>query len=497
MANLSFNNIPQNVRVPLFFAEVDNSRANSGATTQRALIIGQMTSSGEGTAGVPVISQGIADAKRVGGIGSMLAAMTMAYRRADNFGEVWYLPLADASAGQPGKGSVTFTSNSSDAGVLSLYIAGALVSLSVLPSQAPAALATALAGKVNGAIDLPVTAEVDGATPGKVNLTAKNKGLAAGDVDLRLNYRGSAAGEMLPAGLGITLTPMSGGQLNPLLPEALANLQDMEFDYIAMPYTDSASLDAIKTFLSTKTGRWAWSSQLYGHAFAAHRGTLGALTTFGNGRNDEHVSVIGFNDSPTPAYVWAADLAGTAASSLRVDPARPLQTLSLSTVLAPPLQSRFDLSGRNTLLWDGISTFTVGSDGTVALENVITTYRVNGFGVPDDSYLQVETLMTLTYVLRRLRAVVTSQFSRMKLASDGTRVAPGTNVVTPAIIKGALIAEYARMELDGFVQESAKFAEGLIVQKNTLNPNRVDVLYPAVLINQLRIFALLMQFSLQ
>ena len=166
-------------------------------------------------------------------------------------------------------------------------------------------------------------------------------------------------------------------------------------------------------------------------------------------------------------------------------------------MLAPPLHSRFDLSDRNTLLWDGVSTFTVGADGTVALENVITTYRVNGFGVPDDSYLQVETLATLTYVLRRLRAVVTSQFSRMKLANDGTRVAPGTNVVTPAIIKGALIAEYARMELDGFVQESSKFAQGLIVQKNTLNPNRVDVLYPAVLINQLRVFALLMQFSLQ
>lgn len=271
----------------------------------------------------------------------------------------------------------------------------------------------------------------------------------------------------------------------------------MEFDFIALPYTDAASLNAMKAFLSTKTGRWSWSSQLYGHAFAAHRGTLGALTTFGNGRNDEHVSVMGFNDSPSPSYIWAADLAGTAAVSLRADPARPLQTLALSTVLAPPLHSRFDLSDRNTLLWDGVSTFTVGADGTVALENVITTYRVNGFGVPDDSYLQVETLATLTYVLRRLRAVVTSQFSRMKLANDGTRVAPGTNVVTPAIIKGALIAEYARMELDGFVQESSKFAQGLIVQKNTLNPNRVDVLYPAVLINQLRVFALLMQFSLQ
>ena len=69
---------------------------------------------------------------------------------------------------------------------------------------------------------------------------------------------------------------------------------------------------------------------------------------------------MGFNDSPSPSYIWAADLAGTAAVSLRADPARPLQTLALSTVLAPPLHSRFDLSDRNTLLWDGVSTFTVG-----------------------------------------------------------------------------------------------------------------------------------------
>ena len=33
----------------------------------------------------------------------MLAAMTQAYRNADNFGEVWYLPLADDPAAQLAK----------------------------------------------------------------------------------------------------------------------------------------------------------------------------------------------------------------------------------------------------------------------------------------------------------------------------------------------------------------------------------------------------------
>ena len=490
---IPFKNIPSNLRVPLFYAELDNSNANTGATTQRALIIGQMTASGTGVAGVPQISQGATEAKTVGGQGSMLALMTAAYRAADPFGEVWYLPLADDGSAVAATGTIAFTAAATATGVLYLYIAGQRVTMTVTSTQTTAQLATALAAAINAIGDLPVTAAASTST---VTLTAKNKGLAGNDIDIRLNYRGAAGGESLPAGLAATITAMASGAVNPTLTTALANLLDKEFDFIALPYTDSTSLDAIKSFLSSTNGRWSWSKQIYGHAFAAYRGTLGALTTFGTGRNDEHVSIMGFNDSPSPAWVWAADLAGTVASSVRADPARPVQTLALSTVLAPPLQSRFALTDRNTLLWDGISTFDVAADGTVSIENLITTYQLNSFGQPDNSYLEAETLFTLAYVLRQLRSVVTSKYSRMKLAADGTRFAPGSAIVTPAIIKADLIAQYQTLEYNGFVQQSDEFAKGLLVQQNSSNPNRVDVLYPAVLIAQLRIFALLMQFSL-
>ncbi|MBB5414107.1 phage tail sheath subtilisin-like domain-containing protein [Paraburkholderia atlantica] len=490
---IAFKNIPSNLRVPLFYAELDNSKANTGATTQRALIIGQMTASGTGTANTPQISQGATEAKSIGGQGSMLALMTAAYRAADPFGEVWYLPLADDPSAIAATGTVAITAAPTANGTLNLYIAGQRVTLAVLSTQTTAQIATALAAAINAVGDLPVTAA---ATTTTVTLTAKNKGLAGNDIDIRLNYRGAAGGETTPTGMTTTITAMSGGATNPTLTTGLANLLDQPFDFIVLPYTDSTSLDAIKSFLSSTTGRWSWSKQIYGHAFAAYRGTLGALTTFGTGRNDEHVSVMGFNDSPSPAWIWAADVAGTSASALRADPARPLQTLALSTVLAPPLASRFALTDRNTLLWDGISTFTVAQDGTVAIENLITTYQLNSFGQADNSYLEVETLFTLAYVLRQLQSVVTSKYSRMKLAADGTRFAPGSAIVTPGIIKADLIAQYQTLEYNGFVQKSTQFAQGLIVQQNSQNPNRVDVLYPGVLIDQLRIFALLMQFSL-
>jgi phage tail sheath gpL-like len=65
------------------------------------------------------------------------------------------------------------------------------------------------------------------------------------------------------------------------------------------------------------------------------------------------------------------------------------------------------------------------------------------------------------------------------------------------MIRADLIAAYQTLEYNGYVQKSQAFAQALIVQQNAQNPNRVDVLWPGTLINQLRIFALLAQFRLQ
>nr|WP_306806018.1 phage tail sheath C-terminal domain-containing protein [Caballeronia sp. BR00000012568055] len=95
-----------------------------------------------------------------------------------------------------------------------------------------------------------------------------------------------------------------------------------------------------------------------------------------------------------------------------------------------------------------------------------------------------------------MRAVVTSKYARVKLADNGTRIASGSNVVTPNVIRADLIATYQTDEENGLVQGSDVFAKGLIVERNAGNRNRIDALWPGILINQLRIFALLAQFRL-
>lgn len=494
---IPFKTIPAGIRTPGLYTELDASQANTASGTQRALVIGQITAGATLLANVPTLVASAAEARTAGGAGSMLAAMIAAYRANDAFGEVWYLPIADDAAGTAATGALAFAGPATAAGILSLYIAGQLVSVPVANAATAATIATAVAAAINAAVDLPVTAVVDGVTTSKVNVTAKHKGLVGNDIDLRANYLGSSSGQSLPAGVTVTFTAMSGGLLNPTLTTGLAALGDLPFDFIVSPYTDATSIAAISGLLNDTNGRWSYASQLYGHAFIAKRGTQGALATFGTGLNDQHLSCIGFNDSPSPNYAWAAATAGAAAVSLRSDPAVPLQTVKIAGVLAPPVASQFLAAQRSVLLYDGIGTFKVQRDGTVQIERLVTTYQTNAQGQADNSYLDVETLFTLMAVLRAYATLYSTKFAQAKLGSDGVRYGPGANVVTPGTIKAELVALYRTLESEqAWVQNSAGFAAAVTVTKNANSPGRVDIVLPITLVGQLRVMAVLIQFKL-
>lgn len=487
-----FARVPDNLRVGLFFVEFDNSMANNATATQRTLLIGGMLTSGSATAGIPERVSSPDTVGELAGKGSILHAMMTAYQKNDTTAEVWILPLAeDPDSMTVATGSIKVTSAPTATGVISLYIAGERIQLTVVATDTVASIATALAAAINAKSILPVTAS---AATDTITLTAKNLGLVGNGIDIRLNYLGLPGDERTPAGLELTIIAMHDGAGAPDLTGALANLQDRTFDFIVNPYDDTSSLDAMKEFLSDISGRWAWDKQLYGHSFGTTAGTYAQLGTKGEVRNNQHETLMGVNKSPSPTWLWSAGYTGAAAVSLRNDPGRPVQSLAILGVLAPALQDRFELTERNNLLYSGISTFTVDDDGTVRIENLITTYQKNAYGDADDSYLEVETLFSLMFVTRYLRTAVTSKFGRMKLAADGTRFAPGAAIVTPNIIKADQIAEYGKLVWNGYAQDKEAFAKNIIVEQNAKNPNRVDVLWPGTLINQLRIFALLNQF---
>lgn len=497
--SINFHYYDQTNRVPGVYAEVDPSKANTGQQNLRSLVIGQCNLSNASNPitpdqyGIPEISTGVQDAKGKYGIGSMLALMVEAYRKADNFGELWELPLADADGSTSATANIGVTGTALQNGTVQFYIAGVNVPIPVTAGDTGAVVLGNLYSALSSDIypDLPITAAAP--VNGNLALTAVAPGQWGNEIDVRVNYYGPTNGEVTPPGLTITTQMLAGGATNPSLVGALSNLSDQTFDFIVCPYTDVTSLNAVRDFLNDQSGRWSWQVMLYGGAFAAYRGSLGTLAAFGTGRNDQHMSIMGFNNSPTPAWIWAADYAANVAVSVRADPAQPLQTVGLPSCLPPPVPDRFTISERNTLLYDGISTFRVDAGGMVRIERGITTYQKNPNGALDDSYLDVETMFTLQYLIRDMADYLATQFQRKKLVADGSIIPAGSNMVTAQLVKVSAIARYRQQCDAGYAQTPELFASTIVAQ-NAGN-GLVKLMVPFNLANQLRQIAMLVQFQ--
>jgi phage tail sheath gpL-like len=427
---------------------------------------------------------------------------------ANNFAnEVWGLPLSEAVGAVAASGTIVVSTAPTEAGTIHLYIGGQHIPCNVYYTDTKDGVATKIAAAINDEDndDLPVIATVGTGTPPAtetVTLFCKTKGVGGNDIRVELNYFGSIGGEEIPPGLTLTLPAtgfLTGGTGVPVMQDAIAGLGEQQFEYVAMPFTDSNSLlDWEMEYGFSDTGRWGWRRQLYGHIFSAKRGTYSDLIVFGATRNSGVVSIMAFeNTIPAPMYEACAAYTAKAQRALINDPARPLQTLSLNTIKLAPLNDRFNTIELNALATTGLATQKPGSDGQPMISRESTTYQLNLYGHGDDAYELVTTLATLAKLIRNQRHAITTKFPRHKLANDGTRFGPGQAIVTPGIVKAELIAQYRQDEFNGLVEDTRNFKRFLLVERDPNDPNRLNVLYPPDLINQLRIFAVLAQFRLQ
>ena len=497
---ISFANIPANWRLPLYWVEIDPSKAGLPVIRQPALLVGMKNTAGTGAAdvAVPIGTQAQADQRF--GIGSHLANMFKAFFRNNFAHEVWGLPVAEPVAGTPATGTITVTTAPPvEAGTIHLYVAGEHVGINIGASDTPTTIAAAIADAINDDENLPVSAV---AAVGVVTVNCKFKGTQGNEIDLRDSYYGRIGGEELPPGVTLAYSGMgqlAGGAGVPVFTNAIANLGERNFEYVALPFTDTTSLLAWEfEFGFSDSGRWGWMRQLYGHIFSAKLAAYADLVTFGETRNTAQTSIMAVEiDSPTPGYEWAAAYTAKAARGLVNDPARPLQTLALEGCKPAPLHEQFSLAENNNLAGIGLATQAVTAVGNPMILRETTTYQLNLYGQSDDAYELVTTMATLARLFRNQRHAITTKYPRHKLANDGTRFGPGQAIVTPGIIKGELVAQYRQDEYVGLVEDVRNFKRHLLVERDPNNPNRVNVLYPPDLINQLRVFAVLAQFRLQ
>lgn len=496
---MALGTIPNDVRVPLVYIEIDNSQALSGniAQDQNVLLFGQMITTGPhaGTATpdtvveIPV-SESAIDA--LFGQGSLMALAAKRYRKANSYTRTFAIASADLAAGAAATGSYIFGGPATQAGTVYLLIAGQSVQVGVIAADTAASIATKAAAAINANKNLPVTAAVDGTDSARVNITAKWKGLTGNDIDLRYNYY---AGEQLPPGVTITWTGMATGAGAPDMAALIAAMPDEWYNHIMTPFNDTASLNTLRDELLTRWGPLKMSEAI---AYTAFRGTYGETITFGEGRNDFLLSCMGTSKSPSPSWEFAASYCGVASYQLAIDPARPLQTLALPGILAPAKADRFAFDERNNLLKSGIATYQVQPGDVVAIEREVSMYQKNAFGDPDPSYLDITTPATLGKMRYDIKVMVTNRFPRHKLADDNVlaQIDPAQPVVTPKLMEQAILEVALDWVTAGLMENFDLFKETLSVYRDTADRNRLNCVCHPDVVNQLRVFAALNQFKL-
>jgi len=502
MSDIVFSNIPPNLRVPLFYAEFDPTQAASSQPVQRTLIVGQASASVPATP-VPSFVASTDWAGSQYGYDSQLTAMIAAYKANDPVGEVWALPLADAGGATKAGGSITIAGTASVNGTLFLTLAGTDIQVGVTSGQAAAAIATNVAAAITlAAAQAPLPMGPGTVSSGSVPLTATNGGTVGNQMSILLNRLGGKGGQVTPAGLTVTIVAMTGGATDPSLTNISTWLGSAAFDFIYSPYSDTVSLGFTSALMNDTSGRWSYAAQVYGHVWTAKQDTVANLQSYGAALNDQHLTVLGVtSSSPSPAFLRGAARLGASVPSLKAQPNRPLQTLLAYGVLCERPDQDIGFASAQALLSVGIALDKPTGSGPQCMR-AVTTYQSNRYGQSDTSYLDTETMYLSMAVIRRLKAAVTTQLPRALLADDGTPIAATPNgdtpvVVTPGVIKSLMIADYNSMVASNWVERPDLFIRGLIVQRNSQDPSRVDTLFDPYYVGGLRVFAVLTQFHLQ
>jgi phage tail sheath gpL-like len=492
--------IPNSWKLPLFWAVVDGTKAGNVTEPQRALLVGQMFTAGtdKGTASpdVPIPVGSIVAAQFLFGRGSMLARMVEKFMASNTTQQLWCAPVAEPTAGTAATGTIGFAATGLQAGVLTIYIAGQSVQINVASTDAASAIATNFAAAVNAIKDLPVTATASTST---VTLTCKWKGDTGNDITITPNYYGLFGGEVTPVGLTLTITAMTGGLGQPSFINVVSAIQSTEFDYVAMPFSDTTSLVTWGTeYGFGQTGRWNYTRQQYGIIFNAKRDTYANLLTWGLAQNQPVISTMAVEtDSPAAIWEWTAAYCALGSLGFSADPARPLQTLEFYGILPARVQNRFSQNMNNSLVNSGLAVQATAPSGNPMILREQTQYQLNSFGQGDTAFGLLTVLATLQELLRRMKSAITSKYPRHKLIPDGTKIGPGQAAVTPNDLKAELVAEYGNAIYDGLAADMANFKANLIVEIDNNDPNRVNVLWPPRLAGQLRQFNALAQFRLQ
>lgn len=463
--NIAFASIPASIRKPGKYAEFNTALAvrTLPGNLQKTLIVGQRLAAGTVAANTVVDVFSDTDAATYFGRGSIAHLMVKAALVANPYLSLQVIAMDDAGAGVLATSTITITGTATGSGVLTAQVGDVLVQIAIATGDVQNAIAAALKAQFDAQPDLPETATV---ATNVVTLTAKNKGTLGNAIKI--------ASSSTAAGVTVANTTPSGGATDPTIATALAVVFASGHNVIITPWNDSTNLTALRTHLDSVSGALEKRGCV---GIAAHTGTLAASTTLAPTINGGRISMLlvpsAYENSYEVAAAYGAVVAG------EEDPAMPLNTLGLTGIAAPPLANRLSRTEQENALNNGVAPTEVGPGDVVQIVRAITTYTKDPQGIADISLLDLTTIRSLDYGRKAIVERISLRFPRSKKSAR----------VKAQIREEVLDVMYKLEELE--IWENVKENEdGVIVEDDLQDPNRVNIRIPADVVNGLHVVAM-------
>lgn len=466
MSEIQFDTIPGSMRKPGVHFEFNTRLAVNTlpGNEQRVLVIGPMLSTGTATPlnAVSVYSEDEVDL--LFGAGSLVACMARAAMNANDYLQLDVIGIPDGASGQAATGSVKVDGQATSSGTLTVRIAGETVSVNVEAGDDASTIIPALVKAMEQQPSLLVSAQYNDAAK-QLALAARTKGEWGNGITLFSSTTAS--------GLTLTPTPMTNGETDPDIQPALDAVFAAGHNILICPFSTEAALSALKQHLD-KTGGALEQRGAVG--CAGWVGSLGAGTTLAGNVNSGRVSIPWYRGSVKLPAILAATYGAVMAGE--EDPARPLNALPLTGMDVVEMSQRESRNEQENALHNGLTPIEVGPGNTVQIVRAVSTYTVNAQGVEDVSLLDITSIRTLDYTRKACRERISLRFPREKLSTR-----------TPPKVKSELYDVLLKLEDAEILENVAENKAKLLVQKNGKDPNRLDCVVPADVVNGLHVFA--------
>nr|WP_239373395.1 phage tail sheath subtilisin-like domain-containing protein [Snodgrassella gandavensis] len=465
--NIQFDTVRNDIRVPGRYIEFNTRTAVRGlpANPQKMLLIASRLSKSKLPALTPIQLFSDADAANLFGQGSWAHYCVKQAFINNPYLDLTVIAVDDAGQSTPAEASVTIANLPNNSRVLTVTIGGIDCQTRVSNDEAIADVVERMVNIINEANTLAAAEADDNA----IRLTARNAGSIGNEIALMASFSENSANADQAF---LEIVPFQDGHGNPDIGSALEQVAGKHYHIICSAFSDdlnarklSNHIDLVSNAIEKRgcIGVMGW------------RGTLSTGTTFANDINSGRITIAWYKNAMEGNAIIAAGYAAVIASEN--DPARPLNTLEIKGLRKTadaswPLFAEF-----NSALYNGLTPLQIVNN-RVQIMRAVSTYVKNATGTDDPALLDITTIRTLDYVRDAVNQRIALRFPREKLSER-----------TPLRVRSEILDVLYQCENAEILEAVLENKDKLIVQRNPNDPNRLDAVIPADVVNGLHVLA--------